>query len=147
VKPLVALACGTLFGAGLTLAGMTDPARVIGFLDVLGDWDPALALVMAGALAVSLPAFQWARRHPRPLLDAQFFLPERTRIDTDLVLGAAIFGVGWGIAGICPGPALAGSASGLPTLLMFVAAMAVGMALRSWRVRRRIQAGVFECKS
>jgi uncharacterized membrane protein YedE/YeeE len=147
MKPLVALACGTLFGAGLTLAGMTDPARVIGFLDVLGDWDPALAVVMAGALAVSLPAFQWARRHPQPLLDVRFFLPERTRIDADLVLGSALFGVGWGIAGICPGPALAGLASGLPQLLMFVAAMAIGMALRSWRVRQRIQAGDFECKS
>ena len=147
MKPLVALACGTLFGAGLTLAGMTDPARVIGFLDVLGDWDPSLAVVMVSALAVSVPAFQWARRHPQPLLDAQFFLPERVRIDADLVLGAALFGIGWGIAGVCPGPALAGSASGLPDLLMFVVAMAIGMALRSWRVSRHTQAGVVECKS
>jgi uncharacterized membrane protein YedE/YeeE len=90
MRPLVALGCGTLFGAGLTYAGMTDPARVLGFLDVFGDWDPALALVMAGALLVSLPAFQWARRHPRPLLDIQFFLPERFRIDADLVLGAGL---------------------------------------------------------
>lgn len=147
MKPLVALACGTLFGAGLTLAGMTDPARVLGFLDVFGDWDPALAIVMAGAVAVSLPAFQWARRHPRPLLDTQFFLPERTRVDADLVLGAVIFGVGWGIAGICPGPAIAASASGLWQVLLFVAAMAAGMALRSWRVRQRNLAGDFECKS
>ncbi len=147
MRPLVALGCGTLFGAGLTYAGMTDPARVLGFLDVFGDWDPALALVMAGALLVSLPAFQWARRHPRPLLDIQFFLPERFRIDADLVLGAGLFGIGWGIAGLCPGPALAGLASGMPELLLFVAAMATGMSLRSWRVRQRARAGEFECKS
>lgn len=143
----MALACGTLFGAGLTYAGMTDPARVLGFLDVFGTWDPALAVVMAGALLVSLPAFQWARRHPRPLLDRQFFLPERFRVDADLMLGAALFGVGWGIAGLCPGPALASLASGIPEIVMFVAAMAMGMSLRSWRVRQRTGAGDLECKS
>ena len=147
MKPLVALACGTLFGAGLTYAGMTDPARVLGFLDLFGDWDPALAVVMAGALLVSLPVFQWARHRQRPLLDSQFFLPERLRLDADLMLGAALFGVGWGIAGLCPGPALAGLASGIPEVLMFVAAMAMGMSLRSWRVRQRTRAGVFECRS
>jgi uncharacterized protein len=106
-----------------------------------------LAVVMLGAITVSLPAFQWARRHPRPFLDVQFFLPERTRVDTDLLLGAAVFGVGWGIAGFCPGPALAGLASGQPAILLFVAAMATGMALRSWRVRQRIAAGKSRCSS
>lgn len=147
MKPLVALVCGTLFGGGLALSGMTDPARVLGFLDVLGDWDPALLLVMAGALGVALPAFQWLRRHPRPMLDQQFFLPERTRIDRDLLLGAGLFGIGWGIGGWCPGPAIAGLGSLQPEVVVFVAAMAAGMALRSWRVHRRARAGEFECRS
>ena len=103
--------------------------------------------VMVGALLVSLPAFQWARRHPRPLLDTQFFLPERFRVDADLMLGATLFGIGWGIAGLCPGPALTGLASGIPEVLMFVTAMAIGMGLRSWRVRQRACSGEFECKS
>lgn len=147
MRPLAALACGTLFGAGLTLSGMTDPARVLGFLDVLGQWDATLLVVMTGAVMVSLPAFQWAWRHPRPLLDLQFFHPDRKRIDSDLLLGSVIFGIGWGIAGLCPGPALAGLASGRTEILMFVAAMAAGMALRSWQVRRRVAAGVFRCPS
>lgn len=147
MRPLVSLVCGALFGGGLALSGMTDPARVLGFLDVLGDWDPALLLVMAGALAVALPAFQWLRRHPRPMLDEQFFLPERTRIDRELLLGALLFGIGWGIGGWCPGPAIAGLASGQPEVLVFVAAMAAGMALRSSRVRQRARSGYAECKS
>jgi uncharacterized membrane protein YedE/YeeE len=145
MKPLVALACGTLFGAGLTVAGMTDPARVIGFLDVSGAWDPTLVVVMASALCISLPAFQWAQRHPQPLLDRRFFLPERTRIDRDLVFGSSLFGVGWGVAGLCPGPAIAGIASGRPEVIAFVAAMGFGMVLRSLRYRSR--PGHFECKT
>ena len=133
MRPLVALGCGTLFGAGLTLSGMTDPTRVLGFLDVLGNWDPTLAFVMGAALAISLPAFQWMRRHPRPLLDSRYFVPEPTRIDAHLLIGAALFGVGWGIAGLCPGPALASIASGNPGILLFVAAMAVGIGLRHWQ--------------
>ena len=135
MRPLAALGCGTLFGAGLTLSGMTDPARVLGFLDVLGTWDPTLAFVMAAALLVSLPAFQWVRHHPRPLLDSQYFAPERTGLDADLLIGAVLFGVGWGIAGLCPGPAVASIASGSPEILMFVASMAVGIGLRHWQSR------------
>ncbi len=131
--PLVALGCGGSFGAGLTLSGMTDPARVLGFLDVLGNWDPTLALVMGAALAISLPAFQWMRRHPRPLLDSQYFVPEPTRIDASLLIGATLFGVGWGIAGLCPGPALASIASANPDILLFVAAMAAGIGVRHWQ--------------
>ena len=140
MRPLVALGCGTLFGAGLTLSGMTDPARVLGFLDVLGSWDPTLAVVMAAALALSLPAVQWVRRHPRPLLDSQYFVPEQTRIDAKLLLGAVLFGVGWGIAGLCPGPALASLVAGVPEVLLFVVAMAVGMALRHLQERRSADA-------
>jgi hypothetical protein len=145
MKPFVAIACGSLFGAGLTVAGMTDPARVIGFLDVLGHWDPTLVVVMASALCISLPVFQWTKRHSGPLLDQRFFLPERTRIDRDLVLGSSLFGVGWGIAGLCPGPAIASVASGHPDIIIFVAAMTAGMVLRSQRYRT--QPGHFECKT
>ena len=141
MRPLVALGCGTLFGAGLTLSGMTDPARVLGFLDVLGNWDPTLAFVMGAALAISLPAFQWMRRHPRPLLDSQYFVPEPTRIDAHLLIGAALFGVGWGIAGLCPGPALASIASANADILLFVAAMAAGIGLRHWQSSGRGRAG------
>ncbi|MCB1601477.1 MAG: YeeE/YedE family protein [Lysobacterales bacterium] len=147
MRPVTALACGTLFGAGLALSGMTDPTRVLGFLDVLGNWDPTLLVVMAGAVLVSLPAFQWARRHPRPLLDVQFFQPERTRIDADLLIGSVVFGIGWGMAGLCPGPALAGLASGRWEIALFVAAMAAGMALRSWQIRRRAGAGSLRCST
>jgi len=130
MRPIVALVSGTVFGAGLTLSGMTDPARVRGFLDVMGEWDPTLILVMASALLISLPAYQWARRQRRPWLDFQYFLPERTRIDRELLTGAALFGIGWGIAGFCPGPAIAALGSGDPQILTFVLAMVVGMALR-----------------
>jgi hypothetical protein len=137
VKPLVALACGALFGAGLTVSGMTNPARVIGFLDVFGAWDPSLMFVMASALCISVPAFQWALRRKHPLLEARFSLPTRTHLDRDLVIGAVLFGVGWGIAGLCPGPAIAGLASGMPQLVVFVAAMALGMALRHAQLHLR----------
>ncbi|HPF72123.1 MAG: YeeE/YedE family protein [Lysobacteraceae bacterium] len=141
----VALACGMLFGAGLTLSGMTDPAKVVGFLDVFGAWDPTLVVVMSSALLVTLPLFQLAARRSRPLLDRQFFLPVRTRVDRDLLLGSAIFGVGWGVAGFCPGPAIAGLVSGSTQILLFVLSMAVGMTLRSFSYRR--QPGHFECKT
>ncbi len=110
MKPLVALLCGLIFGAGLTVSGMTDPARVAGFLDLFGAWDPTLAFVMGGALAVAVPGFQWLLRRPRPQLDERFHLPTRQGIDRDLWLGAALFGIGWGLSGFCPGPALAGQA-------------------------------------
>ncbi|GMU45124.1 MAG: YeeE/YedE family protein [Xanthomonadales bacterium] len=136
MKPLVALLCGLIFGAGLTVSGMTDPARVAGFLDLFGAWDPTLAFVMGGALAVAVPGFQWLLRRPRPQLDERFHLPTRQGIDRDLWLGAALFGIGWGLSGFCPGPALAGLASGLWQVWLFVAAMAAGMALRHWQVQR-----------
>ncbi|MBY4597432.1 YeeE/YedE family protein [bacterium BD-1] len=137
MRAVVALACGTLFGAGLTLAGMTDPARVIGFLDVAGAWDPSLAVVMASALAVALPMFQWAlRRQARPVLAPRRYLPERTEIDRDLVVGALLFGAGWGIAGLCPGPAIAGLGSGRPELFAFVLAMAAGVGVRALHAAR-----------
>ena len=127
---LIALAAGLLFGAGLALGGMTDPARVIGFLDVAGRWDPSLAFVMGCALLVTFPVFAWVRRQQRPLFAERFQLPTRKDLDPPLLAGAALFGIGWGIAGLCPGPAVANLASGAWEVLLFVAAMVAGMWLR-----------------
>jgi uncharacterized membrane protein YedE/YeeE len=135
-KILAALASGALFGAGLALSGMTDPGRVIGFLDVAGEWDPTLALVMASALAVATPAFRLILGRERPLLDERFRLPVRVAIDRPLLAGAAVFGVGWGLAGLCPGPALAGLVTGSPLVALFVVAMVAGQWLAA-RVQPR----------
>jgi len=129
-RVLTSLLIGTLFGGGLAISGMIDPARVLGFLDVLGHWDPTLALVMIGALGVTLPAFSWARQpDAAPLRAASFDFPNRREIDKRLITGAAIFGVGWGLSGLCPGPAIAGLGSGLVPIAAFAAAMIAGMAL------------------
>lgn len=123
------LLSGTLFGAGLTVGGMTDPARVRGFLDILGAWDPTLAFVMAGALAVMAIAWRVRARMKRPVFAEEFSLPEKQDLDPRLIGGAALFGVGWGIAGLCPGPAVASIAIEPAMALPFVAAMIAGMAL------------------
>lgn len=123
---LAALLSGTIFGVGLAWSGMTDPARVLGFLDLAGDWDPTLLLVMAVALAVAAAAFRLVLARPSPLLGGSFHLPGKTRIDAPLLTGAAIFGVGWGLAGLCPGPALAGLVTGSPEVVVFVLAMLAG---------------------
>lgn len=134
---VLAAAIGGLFGAGLIVSGMTQPARVIGFLDVLGGWDPTLAFVMAGAVIVYALAFPIIRRRViRPWFDAGFHLPERRDIDGALVLGAALFGIGWAIAGLCPGPAIVSAGAGSASVIAFVAAMATGTLLAS-RARRR----------
>jgi uncharacterized protein len=130
VKPLIAALAGLVFGLGLMLSGMASPAKVLGFLDVLGAWDPSLALVMAGAIAVGLPAFALAKRRRIPL-------PESTRVDRRLVFGSLLFGIGWGLVGLCPGPALVVAGLGDAKALGFVAAMATGMALFEWLERRR----------
>lgn len=124
---LAHLAAGLIFGAGLAVSGMMDPAKVRNFLDVAGAWDPTLAFVMAGAVAVAFLGYRLASARQRPLLAERFHLPTRTGIDTRLVAGAAIFGIGWGLVGFCPGPALASlGLSG--RAWVFVAAMAIGMA-------------------
>jgi len=133
---LAALASGTLFGAGLAWSGMTNPARVVGFLDVAGSWDPTLLLVMAGALCVAAPLFPIVLRRGRPLLATAFALPTRADIDSPLLAGAVVFGVGWGLAGLCPGPAIAGLVGGSPAVAAFVAAMLAGQWL-AWRAERR----------
>ena len=120
---------GAIFGAGLLLSGMTQPAKVIGFLDVGGHWDASLAFVMMGAIAVHALAYRAIVRRPRPLLDRRFHLPAKARIDARLLGGAALFGVGWGLAGYCPGPALVAAGALATPALVFVATMALGMAL------------------
>jgi len=127
LRSFVALACGLLFGVGLALSGMTDTRVVLGFLDIAGQWNPALLLVMSGALTVTLPAFRFALRRQRPLLCEQYDLPQKTVIDRPLLVGAALFGIGWGLYGYCPGPALASLSSLDLQPVVFVIAMAVGV--------------------
>jgi uncharacterized membrane protein YedE/YeeE len=120
---------GALFGTGLTISQMVNPRKVTDFLDFFGDWDPSLAFVMGGALAVAALGFRVILRQPRPLLASEFHLPSGKRIDARLLGGSALFGVGWGLAGFCPGPAVASLAYGLWQSLVFVAAMVIGMLL------------------
>lgn len=126
-RSVVALLAGLLFGAGLTVSGMVNPHRVIGFLDITGRWDPTLALVMGGALLVTFPTFPRVLRRSRPLFAARFELPTKVRVDGALLLGAALFGAGWGIGGFCPGPGIAALATGSVDVVLFVAAMLLGM--------------------
>jgi uncharacterized protein len=136
---LAALVVGLIFGLGLAISGMLNPAKVMGFLDLAGAWDPTLAVVMAAGLGVNALAYRLTTRRAKPVLAAAFQVPTRKDIDVRLVLGSAIFGVGWGIAGICPGPALASLGAGAwsgggflePGILIFVAAMLAGMGLFS----------------
>lgn len=123
----VSFACGLVFGAGLLISGMTDTAKVLGFLDIFGAWDATLAFVMAGAVAVSGIGFVLARRRGAPVFAAQSLWPTRKDIDPPLVIGAALFGIGWGLVGLCPGPALVNLAGLTLPVIAFVAAMAAGM--------------------
>jgi len=129
---LVNLFAGALFGLGLAISGMVDPAKVIGFLDVAGDWDPTLAFVMGGALLVTIPAFRLIFKRPRPVLVDEFELPTKKGLDTRLLGGSALFGVGWGLSGFCPGPAVTALATGLTPVFAFVVAMIAGMAIYKW---------------
>jgi uncharacterized membrane protein YedE/YeeE len=140
MRSAVALVCGVVFGAGLAVSGMTDPAKVLGFLDVFGAWDPTLALVMAGALAVSAAGYAVAGRESHPLLAEAFSIPTRRDLDASLLGGAALFGVGWGLVGLCPGPALANLARGSAEVVLFVGAMAVGVI--GYRLATRDRQGV-----
>ncbi|MBP1181038.1 YeeE/YedE family protein [Methylobacterium sp. PvR107] len=129
LRILTALASGLIFGLGLALSGMLDPARVRGFLDVAGAWDPSLVFVLGGAVTVSGLGYLLSRRRARPVLASQFDWPSKRRIDAPLVAGAALFGIGWGLSGFCPGPAVAALSTGARPVLVFVAAMLAGMAL------------------
>lgn len=124
---LLPFLAGLIFAAGLAISGMTRPAKVIGFLDPLGGWDPSLALVMVGAIGVHAVAYAIAGRLPRPLVDGAWALPSGWPIGRRLVVGAVVFGVGWGLGGVCPGPALTAVWGGSVQMAVFVAAMVVGM--------------------
>lgn len=138
MQTFFALIVGLLFGIGLIVSGMTDPAKVTGFLDLAGAWDPSLALVMGGAILVGVFAFAVARKRERSLLGAPMRLPTASKIDRRLVFGSLAFGAGWGLAGYCPGPALASLVSGGVKPFIFTLAMLAGMAL--FEVADRISA-------
>lgn len=129
MQRIVEFALGLLFGLGLILAGMTDPGKVIGFLDLAGAWDPSLALVMGGAIAVGVGAFAVARRRTTALLGGPMRLPRGGDVDRRVVVGSLVFGVGWGLAGFCPGPALVALGAGHWQAALFTAAMLAGMGL------------------
>ena len=129
LRVLTALVAGVLFGLGLAVSQMVNPAKVLAFLDIAGAWDPSLAVVMAGALLVTLPAYRLAQGRPRPVLAERFAWPTARYIDRRLVAGAVLFGVGWGLVGFCPGPAIAAFAFGLPKSFVFVGTMAAGAML------------------
>lgn len=126
-KNISALVAGVIFGLGLIISGMTNPAKVIGFLDLFGNWDPSLMFVMVGAIGVSFFAFRKATRLPASLLKEEIKLPTARQIDMPLVLGSVVFGIGWGLVGLCPGPAVASLAVGGFDIVLFVIAMFIGM--------------------
>jgi hypothetical protein len=126
---LNAFLVGLLFGLGLIISGMTDPSKVIGFLDLAGAWDPSLAFVMGGAILVGAGAFTIAKKRQRSLLGAPMQLSSATELDKGLLIGSLVFGIGWGLSGFCPGPAVVSAAAGQPKALIFVASILAGMAL------------------
>jgi uncharacterized membrane protein YedE/YeeE len=133
-------AIGLTFGLGLLISGMSDPAKVLNFLDFAGigagTWDPSLAFVMAGAIAVTFVGFEWVLRQPRPFFGEEFHLPVKRELDLRIISGPAIFGVGWGLAGFCPGPAFTALGFGSTAAVMFVAAMIAGMLFARWLANR-----------
>lgn len=126
MKIIVALVAGILFGLGLCLGGMTQPGVVLGFLDIFGAWNARLVFVMAAAVLTTAAGYRWVLRREKPLFEATFHIPQSQRLDRRLLGGAAIFGIGWGTSGYCPGPALASLSAGVPSLYLFVVAMAGG---------------------
>ena len=128
-RVIVAVVAGILFGTGLVISDMINPARVLAFLDVAGDWDPSLAFVMGGALIPSAIAYRIKARRQAPVFDVSFHIPENRKLDRKLIAGSALFGLGWGLVGLCPGPAFAGLALGRWEIVLFVAAMIGGMAI------------------
>ncbi|MBE9044025.1 YeeE/YedE family protein [Pleurocapsales cyanobacterium LEGE 10410] len=133
-QKLIALLSGLLFGFGLSLSQMIDRDRVLGFLDVSGDWDPTLLFVLGGAVGVTVIAFRFVLRLPQPIFASKFYLPTRKDIDLPLILGAAIFGIGWGIAGYCPGPGITALVLGIPNPVLFIMAFILGSLAYQWYV-------------
>ena len=137
MRIVASLVCGLIFGVGLLVSGMVQPTKVLGFLDIFGAWDPSLAVVMVAALAVAVPGFRLADRGARPWFAREYFQPGKSGIDLPLVAGAAMFGLGWGLVGLCPGPALESLATLSPGIIVFVLAMAAGMVAHdAWQQSR-----------
>jgi uncharacterized membrane protein YedE/YeeE len=136
-KILSGFAAGLVFGIGLTVAQMTNPAKVLAFLDLFGDWDPSLAFVMGGAVLVTFLGFRLLRARTAPVCDSAMQWPTATAIDARLIGGAALFGLGWGLVGLCPGPAIASLGIAPQRTILFVAAMLAGMAVVRWFVERK----------
>ena len=136
MERLIEFILGLLFGLGLLISGMTDPSKVLGFLDLSGTWDPSLVFVMGGGVIVGLLGFAWAKKRNTSLSGQAFQWPDLVHIDRPLVLGSLMFGVGWGLAGFCPGPALVSMAAGHDKALVFVLAMVAGMSLQD-RLKKR----------
>ena len=134
---LTSLLSGLVFGLGLIVSGMANPAKVLGFLDLAGAWDPSLSLVMAGAILVGFFAFLVAKNRTRSFIGAEMKLPTASAIDRRLLAGSVLFGAGWGVAGFCPGPGLVALGMGEPKALVFVAAMLIGMVIFTWRENRQ----------
>lgn len=137
MKQLLVLTAGILFGLGLSLSQMINPTVVIGFLDITGNWNPALMFVMVGALLVTTIGFRFVLKRNKPMFDSQFHLPIKNHIDKPLIIGAVIFGIGWGLSGYCPGPAVAGLALGQLETLYFVLAMIIGIKCAQFVVGKR----------
>ncbi len=131
-QKLIALLSGLIFGFGLSLSQMIDRDRVLGFLDVSGDWDPTLLFVLGGAVSITIITFRFVLRLPRPIFSSKFYLPTRKDIDLPLILGAAIFGIGWGIAGYCPGPGITALVLGIANPVLFVIAFIIGSLIYQW---------------
>jgi len=127
IRHISSFLAGSLFGVGLLISQMTNPEKVLAFLDIFGDWDPSLAFVMGSALLVTLIGYRFVLKRPSPLFSEKFRLPPRSDIDLRLIIGAALFGIGWGLAGLCPGPALASLSFGGTSVIAFVIAMFVPM--------------------
>lgn len=134
------LFCGFLFAIGLGISGMTQPQKVVGFLDLFGSWDPSLLFVMAGAVAVYSIGYRWVKKNPKPFFTSAFLIPTNRQWDSSLMLGSALFGIGWGIAGFCPGPALTSLAGLSHSVLVFAGTMlAVMLLFEKWQSRKAIR--------
>lgn len=140
MRLLSAFAIGLIFGLGITVSGMINPAKVLNFFDIAGTWDPSLAFVMAGALAVAVPGYHLVLRRPAPRMETRFQLPEARVIDRRLVLGSTTFGLGWGIAGFCPGGALPALGTGAPDVYIFITTLVAGLLTARWLQARPMAA-------